>query len=86
MENDDGGTSVKRKYSDEFKSLVLEASMSNSVTDTARQFNILPSTVTRWQKQDPGFEGMEFPDPPAPGKKYSEEFINQVVKYLEVSK
>ena len=87
MDTDDGTTttsSSKRKYSEEFKSLVLEASMSNSVADTAKQFNIPPSTVRSWQKQDPGFEGIGSPDPSPPAKKYSDEFINTVLKYIEV--
>ena len=59
--------------------------MSNSVADTAKQFNIPPSTVRSWQKQDPGFEGIGSPDPSPPAKKYSDEFINTVLKYIEVN-
>ena len=43
---------TKVDYTEDFKSLVLEASLSNSLNETAERFKVSPETLSEWQKQE----------------------------------
>ena len=39
-------------YTEDFKSLVLEASLSNSLKETAERFKVSPEILSEWQRQE----------------------------------
>ena len=96
-EYNNNGRKRKTLYSDDFKSLVLEASLSNSLQETARRFEVPQATLAEWQREE-GLDTVVCPPAsstrPVPGPatprisavtgKYSDEFINEVVNYLKV--
>ena len=96
-EYNNNGRKRKTLYSDDFKSLVLEASLSNSLQETARRFEVPQATLAEWQREE-GLDTVVCPPSsstrPVPGPatprisavtgKYSDEFINEVVNYLKV--
>ena len=43
---------TKIDYTEDFKSLVLEASLSNSLTETAERFKVPPEMLSEWQRQE----------------------------------
>ena len=43
---------TKVDYTEDFKSLVLEASLSNSLNETAERFKVSPETLSEWQRQE----------------------------------
>ena len=42
----------KVDYTEDFKSLVLEASLSNSLKETAERFKVSPEILSEWQRQE----------------------------------
>lgn len=86
-------------YSDDFKSLVLEASLSNTVPETSKQFNVPEDVISKWQKQE-GFDSVlatptspsskpststpsSAPPPPTPNRKYSQKIVDEVLNFLQ---
>jgi len=86
-------------YSDDFKSLVLEASLSNTVPETSKQFNVPEDVISKWQKQE-GFDSVlatptspsskpststpsSAPPPPTPNRKYSQKIVEEVLNFLQ---
>ena len=43
---------IKVEYTEDFKSLVLEASLSNSLMETAEKFKVPPEMLSEWQRQE----------------------------------
>lgn len=43
---------TKVDYTEDFKSLVLEASLSNSLMETAERFKVSPEMLVEWQRQE----------------------------------
>ena len=43
---------TKVDYTEDFKSLVLEASLSNPLNETAERFKVSPETLSEWQRQE----------------------------------
>ena len=43
---------TKVDYTEDFKSLVLEASLSNPLKETAERFKVSPETLVEWQRQE----------------------------------
>ena len=43
---------TKVDYTEDFKSMVLEASLSNSLMETAERFKVSPEMLVEWQRQE----------------------------------
>lgn len=43
---------TKVDYTEDFKSMVLEASLSNSLMETAERFKVSPEILVEWQRQE----------------------------------
>lgn len=49
---EDTKVDTKVDYTEDFKSLVLEASLSNPLNETAERFKVSPETLSEWQRQE----------------------------------
>ena len=63
---------TKVDYTEDFKSMVLEASLSNSLMETAERFKVSPEILVEWQRQegidcvlDPSLSMMSQPPTPS---------------------
>ena len=75
--------SNNNRSSEEFKALVLEASLGNSLLDTCFMFNVSPSVVAQWQRQE-GIDTVLDNTEQYKSSKYSPEYIYDVLFYLKV--
>ena len=84
MDSTDDDNNNAASYSDDFKEMVLEASLSNSLLETCFRFNVSPSVVSEWQREE-GIHAVVSPTNDYQSSKYSTEFIHEVLFYLKVN-